>query len=104
MDTRMNGKENTKRTTSRASNAVVDLACTTGQSPGKGSASKSHPKKQPLQLVLLPPVYPQSVTAKRSPDNQKAQERLNQLLEVLVEAALRRLSELSQDEKYGKAL
>ena len=35
----VNGKENTKQRTSRASNSVVDLACTTGQSPGDDSST-----------------------------------------------------------------
>ena len=52
MDSQMNGKENTKRTTSRASNAVVDLARTTGQSPGDGSNGYS---PQENSAVLLQP-------------------------------------------------
>lgn len=53
-------------------------------------------KRQPIQVVLLPPVQQQPGVAPTSPEHLKAQERLNQLVGILVEAALVRFSELQQ--------
>lgn len=59
-------------------------------------------KRQPIQVVLLPPVQQQPGIASASHEHLKAQERLNQLVGVLVEAALVRFKELSGDEKRGE--
>ena len=56
-------------------------------------------KRQPVRVVLLPPVHQQPGAAPASPEHLKAQERLNQLVGVLVEAALVRFKELSGDER-----
>ena len=58
-------------------------------------------KRPPIQIVLLPPVQ-QPGTEPANPEHVKAQERLNQLVGVLVEAALVRFKELSGDEERAE--
>jgi len=60
-------------------------------------------KKQPVQVVVLPPVY-QQPSAEAGSESLKAQQRVDQLVGILVEAALVRFSELSADERRGEAV
>ena len=75
----------------------------TSTSPPKGKKQTGRCGTQPVQdAVLLPAVHQQPGTAQASSENLKAEERLNQLVGVLVEATLARFSEVSEDEKQGK--
>ncbi len=60
-------------------------------------------KKQPVQVVVLPPVY-QPPSAEVGSESLKAQQRVDQLVGILVEAALVRFKELSGDEGHGEAV
>jgi len=60
-------------------------------------------KKQPVQVVVLPPVY-QQPSVEAGSESLKAQQRVDQLVGILVEAALVRFKELSGDEGHGEAV
>ena len=60
-------------------------------------------KKQPVQVVVLPPVYQQPGVEAGS-EGLKAQQRVDQLVGILVEAALVRFKELSGDGRQGEAV
>ena len=60
-------------------------------------------KKQLVQVVTLPPVYRQPSIEAVS-ESLKAQQRVDQLVGILVEAALVHLSELSEGEKSAEAV
>ncbi len=60
-------------------------------------------KKQSVQVVVLPPVY-QQPSAEAGSEGLKAQQRVDQLVGILVEAALVRFKELSGDERQGEAV
>jgi len=54
-------------------------------------------KKQPVQVTVLPPVYRQH-NVEAGPERLKVQQRVDQLVGILVEAALVCFKELSGDE------
>ena len=60
-------------------------------------------KKQPVQVVVLPPVY-QQPSAEAGSEGLKAQQRVDQLVGILVEAALVRFRELSGDGGHREAV
>ena len=61
-------------------------------------------RKKPLvQVTVLPPVY-QQPSIEAGSESLKAQQRVDQLVGILVEAALVRLSELSEGEKSAEAV
>ena len=60
-------------------------------------------KKQLVQVTVLPPVY-QQPSAEAGSESLRAQQRVDQLVGILVEAALVRFKELSGDEGHGEAV